>query len=387
MIDGQQITIIGAGIAGLASAVALAQRGARVRVLEQAEQISEVGAGLQVTPNGVAVLDGLGLGERLRAVAQPAGAVVLRDYRRGAQVARLDMSRGVGGRPYLLAHRADLIALLADAARSAGVSLECGQQVSAVREVGERVRITLANGDSETPGLLVGADGLHSRLRGFLNGTENPFFTGQVAWRALVDGPGPGSVTVTMAPGQHLVAYPLRGGRLTNIVAIQERSDWAEEGWQHPGDVAELRRAFSRFCPDVQALLSRVEAANIWGLFRHPVAAKWHGDGCVLVGDAAHSTLPFLAQGANMALEDGWVLAECLAGQPVQDALASFQQQRRARVARIVAAADANARAYHLANPLLRFAAHSGLRLASAVAPGQLLGRFDWVYRHDVTVS
>ena len=383
MLKNQSITVIGAGIGGLAGALGLASRGARVRVLEQAGALTEVGAGLQVTPNGVAVLDGLGLGDRLRAIAVRSEAVVLRDYRHGVQVMRLDVSGGA--RPYLLVHRADLIDVLAAGAQAAGVEIELEQAVSSVVEDSDGVRLGFEDGGSETVELLVGADGLQSRLRPVLNGEADPFFTGQVAWRAVVSGAVGSGVDLYMGPGRHVVTYPLRSRSLTNIVAVEERRDWTAEGWQHPGNAEDLKRAFSMFCPQVLKLLDRVEDVNIWGLFRHPVARRWHGERTVLLGDAAHPTLPFLAQGANMALEDAWVLADCLASLPVAKALAKYQMQRRGRVAKVIAAANANARNYHLRNPAARLAAHSVLRFAGAVAPGQVIGRFDWIYAFDVT--
>ncbi len=386
MLSGRSVTVIGAGIGGLAGAIALARRGARVTVLEQAEAITEVGAGLQITPNGVAVLDALGLGAALRAVATPSGAIELRDYRRGAPVVRLDLG---GQGDFLLLHRADLVEVLAQGARDAGVEIRLGRTVSELRQTGGGTQIIFADGETEVGPLLVAADGLHSKLRPVLNGARDPFFTGQVAWRALVPSQWRGApqATVHMGPGRHVVTYPLRGGALTNIVAAEERDDWVAEGWNHPGDPNRLRRAFATFCPEVRALLQSVENVNLWGLFRHPVAPVWHGAGCALLGDAAHPTLPFLAQGANMALEDAWVLADCLAKAPPETALPAYQQRRRTRVVRVIEAANANARNYHLRNPLVRFGAHSLLRGAGFLAPGQVLHRFDWVYRHDVTAG
>ncbi len=387
MISGRDVLVIGAGIGGLAAAIALARRGARVRVVEQSPVISEVGAGLQITPNGVAVLDALGLGEALRAAAVVSRAVELRDYRAGRLVVRLDLARHARNGSYLLLHRADLVALLARAARDAGVGLLLDHAVAAVSDGETGASVTLADGREIAADLVVGADGLHSRLRPVLNGEAAPFFTGQVAWRALVPGAaGPAErVRVFMGPGRHLVAYPLRGGTLTNIVAVEEREAWAAEGWNHPGEVDELRRAFAMFCPEVAGLLRQVETVNLWGLFRHPVAARWHGRASAIVGDAAHPTLPFLAQGANMALEDAWVLADALDGAGLAQGLAAYQACRRDRVVRVIEAANANARNYHLRNPLLRGAAHAGLRLAGALAPGQVLERFSWVHDHDVT--
>ncbi len=383
MLEGKSVTIVGAGIGGLTCALALAARGANVRVLEQADAVTEVGAGLQITPNGVAVLDALGLAAELRKIGLQAGALELKDYQRGTRVARMDLSQ----QNYLLLHRADLIDMLAQAAGRAGVNIELNKKVARVSEAGSGVMVEFDSGHIEQVELLVGADGLHSSLRSELNGKRKPFFTGQVAWRAIVPANNANmrDVQVHMGPGRHVVTYPLRGGSLTNIVAVEERSEWTAEGWNHPGDVGALRQAFSMFCPEIRELLEQVEAVNVWGLFRHPVADHWHGDHTALLGDAAHPTLPFLAQGANMALEDAWVLADCMARMPVEKALPAYQKRRRSRTVRVIAAANANARNYHIAQPLARLAAHSLLRFAGAVAPKQLLGKFDWIYQHDVT--
>lgn len=378
MLIGKDISVIGAGIGGLVSALALAGHGARVRVLEQAEAVTEVGAGLQISPNGVLVLDALGLGNQARKLAVAARAVCLRDYREGAQVLQLNFARYAKGQDFLLFHRADLIGLLLEAAEERGVVIELGCAVScstekAYSEVGT--------------GLVVGADGLHSMLRSVLNGASEPFFTGQVAWRALIPAEGNVSpeVNVYMGPGRHLVTYPLRDGQLINIVAVQERTEWAPECWNEPGDVAELQRVFEDFCPQVRDQLDQVEAVNLWGLFRHPVAKRWHGKQSALVGDAAHPTLPFLAQGANLALEDAWVLADCLASSEQQEALLAYQHKRKHRVKKVIEVANANARNYHLRNPMMRGAAHALLRTAGMIAPRRVVGQFDWIYGHDVT--
>jgi salicylate hydroxylase len=171
-----------------------------------------------------------------------------------------------------------------------------------------------------------------------------------------------------------------------NLVAVEERADWAAEGWTHRDDPAHLRGAFADFGGDVAGLLAGVEAPGLWGLFRHPVAPLWHGAGLVLLGDAAHPTLPFLAQGANMALEDAWVLAACLddpAGMTI--GLERYQAMRRPRVERVLAVADGNAWKYHLRNPLVRGAAHLALRAAGRLAPGRMVHQFDWLYGLDVT--
>jgi salicylate hydroxylase len=392
-IAGTDITILGAGIGGLAAGLALAQRGARVRVLERSPGPSEHGAGIQVTPNASAVLAGLGLGTELAAIGVPARAVVLRDHARGAEVLRLDLHRARHGNPhpYLFVHRVDLAAMLAAAAVAAGVRLDYGQNVTGLRLHPQGCTLRFSDGRTETAPLLVGADGVHSQTRSAIAPTPRPAFTGQAAWRAVVPetpGAAPGEVTVWMGPGRHLVSYPLRGGSLRNIVAIEERAAWTEEGWNHPDDPAAPARAFRDFAPEVAALLARCRTVHLWGLFRHPVARHWHSGRAVILGDAAHPTLPFLAQGANMALEDAWVLAAALAAHPTPEAaFAAYQARRIDRVRRIVAAANGNARAYHLRFPPLRLAAHSALRLAGLSAPRMMLGRFDWLYGEDVTAA
>jgi salicylate hydroxylase len=384
---GQSITLLGAGIAGLACARALALRGAEVTVLEQADAIREVGAGLQISPNGAAVLRALGLGEALDRAGTAATGVRLTDGPTAEPVLSMDLR----GRDFRLLHRADLIALLLEGARGAGAELRLLQRIETVDLTGARPRIVTAQGAALTPDLLIGADGLHSHTRAALNGAAAAVFTGQVAWRAVLPEAEAEDTAalaeVHMGPGRHLVSYPLRGGRQRNIVAVEERSRWAEESWTLRDDPMDLRLAFETFSPRVRGWLDRVEEVHLWGLFRHPVARHWHGGRAVILGDAAHPTLPFLAQGANMALEDAWVLADCLARHDTPEAaFAAYQQARAARCARIVAASTANARAYHLSSPL-RDIAHLGLRIGGRIAPQAALRRFEWIYGMDVTVA
>lgn len=386
-LSGRPVVVLGGGVAGLAVALALARRGARVRVLEQAPAITEVGAGLQISPNGARVLHALGLGPALAAAAMPAQAVELREGRSGALVTRLDLAaRGAPG--FHLVHRADLIALLERGARAAGVEIELGCRIVQVMLGAGQPRLLLDDGRDFAAPLLIGADGLHSRVRAALGQAESPFFTRQVAWRAVIpETPGAAPVAqVFMAPGRHLVSYPLRGGQARNIVAVEERIAWADEGWAQQDDPVHLRAAFAAMGGPVPGWLAQVQEVNLWGLFRHKVAPRWHdGAAAALLGDAGHPTLPFLAQGANMALEDAWVLAASLdAVSDTGAALAAYQAARAQRCQRIVAAADRNARAYHLSGPL-RGIAHLGLRLADRLAPNAALGRFDWLYGHDVT--
>jgi salicylate hydroxylase len=388
-LQGRSVIIVGAGVAGLAAARAMALRGAQVTVLEQADAIREVGAGLQVSPNGAAVLSSLGLGDALLRAATRAAAVQLTDGTSGRPVLRMDLSRpGAAGHGFHLIHRADLIALLRDGAVATGVTIKLLQRVASVNLA--TATVVTETGDTHTADLLIGADGLQSRVRAVLNGTVAPFFTHQVAWRALIpcEPNSPPVAEVHMGPGRHLVSYPLRGGGFRNIVAVEERRKWVEEGWTLRDDPMEMRIAFAAFSPRVRHWLDQVNEVGLWGLFRHPVARVWHQAGtAAILGDAAHPTLPFLAQGANLALEDAWTLAASLDSHAdPATALAAWQAARVPRVTRAVAAANANARAYHLRG-VQRAVAHAGLRAIGALAPGLMLRRYDWLYGHDVTAG
>jgi salicylate hydroxylase len=240
-----------------------------------------------------------------------------------------------------------------------------------------------------THGLTFAADGLSSPGARALNPKSRPYFTGQVAWRATVpdDGSLPAEAHVFMGPGRHLVRYPLRQGRLINIVAVEERDDWAAEGWHHTDDPANLRRAFADFCPEVRDLLDRVETAHLWGLFRHPVATTWTHGRLALLGDAAHPTLPFPGPGRQHGA-GGCLESLAAASPPIPtptDALATYAELRRPRTARIVQAAEDNATNYHLRPGPLPFRRPQRAAPGQRFAPHAVTGRFDWLHGHDVT--
>ncbi|WP_448326106.1 FAD-dependent monooxygenase [Sulfitobacter sp. M13] len=379
--------VIGGGIGGLAAAAALSRRGMAVTLLEQAPAITEVGAGLQISPNGIAVLRAMGLESKLTERAAVRGqAVVLQDYKTGTRVARLDLMRGQGAYPYMFVHRADLVDILLGAAKRGNVSIELGVEVAEVTP-GATPQLCLTDGSRRRAELIVDASGIHSRARAVLNGLDQAEFTGQVAWRAVVPNTfdHPNEAHVTMGPGRHLVSYPLRGGGLVNLVAVEERDSWAAEGWNCFDDPANLKQAFAGFGGRAKAMINAVETCTLWGLHLHPVAQTWHQGGVALLGDAAHPTLPFLAQGANMALEDAWVLADTVLNHPADHALSRYQTLREPRVRRVIKAAAGNATRYHLRPGAVRTAAHLGLKVASTLAPGAMVGAFNWLYRHDVT--
>lgn len=366
-----KITVAGAGIGGLAAAIALSKDGHDVTVAERAPEIAEVGAGIQISPNGMTVMRSLGLEAALAEVSLRAEAVHLINGPSGRLVTALQLKQHAPGLYWALVHRSDLIGILKDAALGAGAKVETG------REIVPPTDGAALPGDD----LLIGADGLRSAMRAVLLAQNKPFFTGQVAWRAVIeDTDSAPIVEVHMGPGKHLVSYPLTKGR-RNIVAVEERNTWADESWRQTDDPANLRAAFAGFASKPRAWSDSVDEVHLWGLFRHPVATRWHAAQQVLLGDAAHPTLPFLAQGANLALEDAAVLARVLkAGGTLQH----YQNIRQMRTRRVVDAASANARNYHLKGAK-RFAGHTFLRLAGLVAPKAALSRFDWLYRYDAT--
>ncbi len=378
---GKRVAIVGAGIGGLTAALAFARAGAQVEVFERAGEISEVGAGIQITPNGARALSALGLDAQMEAFGLAADAVVPTDGLTGYPVTRFDLS-GFAPR-YRFYHRAALIDLIGKAAQDAGAKIYLDAPVTSVSPDG----VLQTPQGAFTSDLCVGADGIHSVVRSFVGVAPEPKFTGQVAWRAVVSikGAAP-EAHIWMGPGRHIVTYPLQGDVL-NIVAVQERTEWAAEGWSHPDDPENLRAAFTDFAPEVQKILSHVHKPMLWGLFRHEVADRWHTDRIALLGDAVHPTLPFLAQGANLAIEDAFLLARCCdAAVNITSALKTYEGLRKPRVTRAIEAANANARNYHL-DGIARRTAHLGLKTIGKIAPNAFLNRMSWLYDHDVTTE
>ncbi|MBO9435339.1 FAD-dependent monooxygenase [Ruegeria sp. R13_0] len=381
-INGLKFCVVGGGIGGLAAALALRQCGAQVTVLEQAPALTEVGAGLQISANGMCVLRALGVAGDQPEVAQLSYGTILRDYRKGRVISRIPAP---AAGPTFYYHRADLLELLRQASEDAGVDIRLRARVQTVHKHPSEAEILLDDGQRLRAECVIAADGGRSALRPILNGPEAPAFTHQIAWRATVpweDRVERPQASLTMGPGRHVVTYPLRDQRLMNIVAIEERSDWQREGWRVEGDPDDLRARFADFGGPVRDILSKVEETHLWALFLRPVAKRWQNGRLALLGDAAHPTLPFMAQGACLALEDAWVLARSFDSQSgVRQALAAYESARQRRAQHVVAAASANARNFHLRGPM-RLAAQAVL---AAIGP-RLTRKYDWIYSYDPTV-
>jgi salicylate hydroxylase len=383
MPDPRPLLIAGGGIGGLATALALARRGFPVQVLERAPGFSEIGAGLQLSPNAVRVLDRLGLGERLRAIGDAPGALRLHDLAGGRAIAAMPLGPAAAarwGEAYLTLHRADLHALLAEAARAAGVVVTSGAVVSGVELGDDSAAVQIAGRAMPILGrALIGADGIESTVRATL-GDDAAARVKTVAWRALLPAealPGPlcgGDIVAWLGASGHVVAYPLRGGRLVNIVAAA-----AATGAGTPDDHRrrELDALLDGAVAPLRAALGAAEGWARWPLAERPPARAGHGP-ATLVGDAAHPLLPHLAQGAAMAIEDGFVLALRLAARPDDPATAfrRYEQARAARIARVAAEAARAGRLFALPRPAAD-ARDATLRL---LRPAQLMARYDWLY-------
>jgi salicylate hydroxylase len=315
--------------------------------------------------------------------------VHLRDGLSGRSVARVPLGLTAAaryGRPYWQFHRADLLGVLASHLGEAGVTLRLGTRIARL-EPEERGVVIHPDGTAPARfAVAIAADGVRSRIRQAHFAGAPARFTRHVAWRGLVPGgpDAPEETTVFMGPGRHLVAYPLRDGRQINVVCVEERAEWVEEGWTHPDLPETVRAAFAGWAPEVERLLAGLRDTFLWGLFDHPPLPAWARGRLALLGDACHPMVPFLAQGATMALEDAWVLAAelDLAADPAAG-LAAYEDRRKPRASRVQRAAARNGTLYHLREPLRRVA-HLGLGVAGRLAPGALLGRFDWIYGADV---
>jgi len=381
------ILIAGGGIGGLSAALCLARQGHRVRVLEQASGFDEVGAGIQLSPNCTRVLHDLGLAAALQDVAFVPAGTEIRDWQSGAIITANPLGREVQARygfSYYHVHRADLIQVLAHAAQAEpGISLHNDARVDRIRQSAHGVSVE-AGGAHYDGALLVGADGIHSTVRTALFGAEAPAFTGNVAWRGLVpaDRLPAGLVrpvtTAWWGPGGHFVHYYVRGRALVNCVCVIEKTGWELESWTERGDHGELRHDFAGWHDGVQALIDNMDrdACFKWALFDRPPMPQWSEGRVTLLGDACHPTLPFMAQGAAMAIEDAAVLAHCLArGDDVARSLKQYEDLRRDRTSRIQEGSRRNARLFHMSGA----EAEERNRTAGA-SRGRTL---DWLYRYD----
>ena len=386
------ILIAGAGLGGLTAALALMQRGHRVRIYEQASDLKEIGAGVQLGANGTRLVIALGLEEAmLKIVCVPQGRE-FRLWSTGQAWTPFDVGEESVqrfGAPYWMVHRGDFHAVLLDAVRRAdpdAIRIGCGCIGFEQTEAG--TTLLLANGERVEGEVAIGADGVHSRIRQQMFGDGKAQFTGIVAWRGLVrmDMLPPHQRRLVgnnwIGVGGHVVTYPLRRGELLNFVAVIERDDWRVESWTEPGSKAECLIDLARWHPDIHNIVHAIDIPYKWALLgREPLEHFSQGRVCVM-GDAAHPTLPFLAQGANMALEDGIILARLLdTCSDIPEALLRYENARLDRTARIVRGSADNTKRFH--NPALGSAEGATAYIEREFEPTKVRARYDWLYEYD----
>jgi len=381
------ILIAGAGIGGLTTALGLAQRGLSCRVLERRHELSEAGAGIQLGPNAMQVLNRLGVGERLREVAGQPESIEVSIGATGRHIAHLPLGAAVArmyGAPYLVCHRADLQDVLADAISGQRlIQLELGFEVSGFEEAEDGVHVLSGEGETRSGVALVGADGLWSSVRGLLDPGFSLKYSGKMAARALVPtslAPARFAAPVTgvwLGGDAHVVHYPIRGGQEIAVVVIVDEP-LAREGWGGEIAALDVLHRLSGFSPELIDFLMLAPSWRAWSLYDPTPLASWSRGAVGLLGDAAHPILPFLAQGGAMAIEDSETMSALFArtGAKPQEVFAEFEKLRRARVLKVQDASRENGRIYHLSGPIA-WARNAAL----AVLPGGLMmDRYDWLY-------
>jgi len=390
-----RILIAGAGIGGLCCALALIQRGFPVTVLEQAPQLGEVGAGFQISANGVRCLAELGLESELKDFATEAGGKQVRLWSTGQTWKLFDLgaeSVRKYGFPYYMLYRPDLHGLMERHIRSLqSDAIRLGAKVVGVSHLDDCVEVELDGGERVRGHLLIGADGVHSRVRRAMFGEGDAQFTGCVAWRGLIPREKiPAHLranvgTNWIGPGAHVIHYPLRNGELMNFVGIVERTDWQVESWTERGSVQECLKDFERWHDDVQSLIHGMQQPYKWALLSRQPMTTWTIGRATLLGDACHPTLPFLAQGAVMALEDAIVLARCISANAdrLEAALARYEALRIERTSRIVLGSAANAARFH--NPLLADPVEAGRYVDAEWDEQRVRERYEWLFSYDAT--
>jgi salicylate hydroxylase len=388
-----RVAIIGAGLGGLVAAIAMRRAAFQATVYEQAHAFGDVGAGIQLGPNAMKVLRALELEDGVtRFGATPehhmgrswrSGRVLFKSATRKACLERFDA-------PFFQVQRSDLHAHLRGALPAGAIQLD--KRCVEIDATSDTVLLRFEDGSEAECDVLVGADGVHSTVRGILFGSQAPRFTGVVCWRGQVDAsllpPGliPPDSLNWMGPGGCVVHYYVRPGRLVNWIAHRTTDLWAEESWSREGNKDELIGAFPGWHPSLLTLFRATERCYKWALLDREPLARWSEGRATLLGDAAHPMLPFLAQGGAMAMEDGFVLAQCLRHNPhdVAAALHEYEVLRKDRATRVQLGSRARADICQVISPLAQWRRDLGYLANQLLRPGAAIQRADWIYRYDV---
>lgn len=388
-----RVLIAGAGIGGLTAALAALRQGHEVEVYEQASELKEVGAGVQLSANGTRVLYALGVGEELKSLSCEATGKEIRLWNTGETWKLFDLGKVSierYGFPYFTVYRPDLLDVLARAVRRLKAdAIRLGRKCVGFTQTDGEVRLDLEDGTTATGDALIGADGVHSPIRQTLFGADKPQFSGIIAWRGIIPMerlPARMERRVGVnwvGPGGHVVHYPLRGGAVLNFVGALERTDWQIESWSARGTTEELAADYRGWHEDLQTLIRNIPVPHKWALMVRPPLPRWTVGRVTLLGDACHSMVPFLAQGAVMAMEDGLILARALTelDGDVASRLARYEEARRERTRRAVEGSADNIARFHdraLADPV-------GARqyVEREWAGHNVASRYEWLFRYD----
>jgi len=387
-----RVAVIGGGIGGLSAALALLKAGCDVHVYEQAPRFGEIGAGIQISPNASRLLRRLGLGDAMDACGVRPVAVHQRRWDDGRTLQRAPLGASVEaafGAPYFHFHRGDLAALLAAALPAERA--HAGHRLTAVEETNGCVSARFENGATADADVLVGADGIHSRVREVTFGPDAPRFTGCAAWRGLVPAERIAHLEIEVAshlwmgPGGHCVHYWVSARRFLNVVCIVERAGWTAESWTDRGNVADVLARFEGWHPVVRSLIGGFPETFIWALHDRAPLPHWTRGRVALLGDACHPMLPMAAQGAAQAIEDGAALATLLAAMPddVPGALARYEAVRKPRATRLQELSAVNRRRFHLPD-----GPEQQERDALLVTSGdRSFAALKWLYEHDAATA
>ena len=388
-----RVLIIGGGIGGLTAAHALRQRGIEVLVHEQAAALDDIGAGIQLSPNAIKTYRALGLEAEIDAIGFESEYQTIRSWRSGRIISRQPrkgLMRARFGAPYYTLHRADLLEVLSRAVP--GSALHLGVRCVGVETHDHAAVARFANGEAAEADIIVGADGIHSVTRSSIFGDARPRFTGCLCWRGLVPvaavpkGISTTDGTAWWGPHGHIVHYAVRGGELLNFVAHYDSEAWTEESWTRECDRSELLETYAGWNEALLQLIACSERYYKWALYDRDPLERWTKGRVTLLGDAAHAMLPYLAQGACMAIEDGYVLAAAIAGasDDLPAALARYESLRIPRTRRTVLGSRFRAKENHLASPWKRLVRDIKMGLRDRFASDNTAFRAGWLYDYDV---